>query len=407
MAGTCLAGSWPGWRGPTSNGVAESGEYPVKWSSADNIAWQVDLPGAAGSTPCVTSKNIFVTCPKEGRNTLLCFDRGGKLQWEADAGTDVGGKHKKGSGANPSPTTDGERVYVYFKSGDLAAVDFSGQVVWKTNIQERFGANDLWWDLGTSPVLTSKHLVVTVMQTEGSYLAAFDPQTGDLAWKADRNLGAPEEAAQSYSTPVVFTHDGQEQIAIVGADHVTCHAAGDGHELWRVGGLNPEQNKFFRSIAGPVVDGDMVVAPYARGDTVTGIRLGGSGDVTKTHIAWHLSDAGADVPTPAALNGRFYICRDKAAQVFCRDVATGDEIWTQQLTKNRNAYSTSPILANCRIYCTREDATTFVLNAETGAVEAENSLNDEFTVATPVAVDGQILIRTFKRLYCIGTPNGG
>lgn len=395
---------WPGWRGPTSNGVAAPGNYPVKWSASENVAWSASLPGAAGSTPCVTGDWILLTCPRDGANTVLCFNRQGELQWTTPVGRDAGGKHKKGSGANPSPTTNGKLVFAYFKSGDLAALDLQGKIVWQTNLQEKFGPNDLWWDLGTSPVLTSRHLLVAVMQTAGSYVAAFDPATGDLAWKVDRNLGAPEEAGQAYSTPVVFQHNGQEQFVLVGADHVTCHAAADGHELWRVSGLNPEQNKFFRSIAGPVVSDGMVIAPYSRGDTVTGIRLGGSGDVTKSHVVWHKTGTGSDVPTPAAANGRFYLVRDKAALVECRDVATGEVVWTRELPKNRNAFSASPLLAGGRLYCTREDGTTFVLEASSGTLESENALaEEEFTVATPVAVDGQLLLRTFKRLYAIGS----
>ena len=33
------------------------------------------------------------------------------------------------------------------------------------------------------------------MQTGGSYLAAFNKATGNVTWKVDRNLDAPEEAA--------------------------------------------------------------------------------------------------------------------------------------------------------------------------------------------------------------------
>ena len=52
---------------------------------------------------------------------------------------------------------------------------------------------------------------------------------------------------------------------------------------------------------------------------------------------------------------------------------------------------------------TREDGTTFVVDVSDKAkVIATNSLNDEFTVATPVLVDGKILLRTYEHLYCIG-----
>ena len=78
------------------------------------------------------------------------------------------GKHKKATGCNSSPVTDGDHVWVYFKSGELACLSLTdGAIVWRTNLQEQFGEDTLWWDLGTSPVLTQKAVVVAVMQTLG------------------------------------------------------------------------------------------------------------------------------------------------------------------------------------------------------------------------------------------------
>lgn len=395
------ADNWPGWRGPTSNGVAAAGEYPVEWSTESNVAWKIDLPGSCGSTPVVWDDRIILTCPKNGKNGVICVDRSGKLLWEAEVGDEKPGKHKKGSGCNPSPVTDGVHVFVYFKSGDLAAFTMDGKQVWHQNLQKLFGEDTLWWDLGTSPVLTKSAVVVAVMHSGPSYLVAFDKASGKQSWKQDRDVGAPEEAAQAYSTPVVFEEGGQELIVVLGADHATCHNSATGQELWRVGGLNPTQHKYFRSIAGPVVSGGIVVAPYGRGDTVTAIKLGGSGDVTKTHIVWEQKDAGADVPTPTAAEGKVYVCRDKG-EIVCRDLADGKVLWSGSAGKNRNGFSASPVLAGGRLYLTRENGTTSVVAAADGTVLAENDLADEFTVATPAFVDGQILIRTFEHLYCIG-----
>ena len=268
------------------------------------------------------------------------------------------------------------------------------------NLQDEFGEDTLWWDLGTSPVLTREFVVVAVMQTGPSYLAAFDRATGKLAWKQSRDLGAPEEAAQSYSTPIVTDTKGTETIYVLGADHVTAHDATDGHEIWRVGGLNPTNHKYFRSIASPAVSDGILVAPYARGDLFEAIRLGGRGDVTTTHIAWTEKGIGADVPTPVAHAGRTYLCGDKGL-VVCFDIRTGERLWEGTLEKNRNAYSSSPILADGKLYVTREDGKTFVVATDKFEVLAENELN-ELTVATPVFVDGKILIRTMESLYCVG-----
>jgi outer membrane protein assembly factor BamB len=265
-----------------------------------------------------------------------------------------------------------------------------------------YGADTLWWDLGTSPVLTRDFVVVAVIQTGPSYLVAFEKGSGKLAWKQDRNLGAPSEAAQTYATPVVVTEGDRETLIVLGADHVTAHNAADGQELWRVGGLNPDGEQYFRSIASPVVSDGIVIAPYARGKTLTAIKLGGSGEVTRTHVVWTKTGLGADVPTPIAVDGKVYVCTDRG-HVACLDVKSGRELWSGDVEKHRTAYSSSPVLAGGKIYITREDGKTFVLEqGNEFKVVGTAQVPDELTVATPVFVDGRILIRTLDNLYCIG-----
>lgn len=399
IASNATAENWPGWRGPASDGVAH-GDFPVEWNKSD-VAWSIKMETHGGSTPVVWGHQIFFTAIKDGKNTIVCLDNEGKPLWQKQVGEQRPGKHKKASGCNPSPVTDGKHVYVYFKSGDVACFDLAGREIWKLNLQKEYGEDTLWWDLGTSPVLTKKHVVIAVMQTGPSYLVALDKESGKAAWKHDRNLEAPEEAAQSYSTPVVTVRNGVEMLVVLGADHVTAHNAEDGKELWRVGGLNPTQHKYFRSISSPVISGDMVIAPYARGKSLTAIRMDGKGDVTKSHIAWFKEDGtSADVPSPASKDGRVYVCTD-AGKVCCLDAETGNELWTGQLPKSRHKYSASPIVAGGHIYLVREDATTFVLKqGETYQLAATNKLN-EFAVATPVLTNGRILLRTNEFLYCI------
>ena len=400
-----LGENWPQWRGPTANGVAPAGSYPTQWSGDEHVAWKLKLPVSGSSTPAVWGDSIFLTSAQGDKNTLLCLNREGQQQWQTTVGTIRKGKHRKATSCNSSPVTDGQHVYAYFKSGDLACLDFQGKVIWQKNLQREYGEDTLWWDLGTSPVLTQRHVVIAVIQTGPSYLVAFDKKTGDLAWKRDRNLGAPVEAAQTYATPMVVNRDGKETLVVLGADHVTAHDAESGSELWRVGGMNPAQDQYFRSISSPVVGSDIVVAPYARGSTVTAIKLGGQGDVTQSHVAWKKEDLGADVPTPIVIDNKIYICGDngkRRGQLTCLDLASGEKIWELTLPRSRSSYSASPILAGGKLYVTREDGVTFVVEpGEKPQVVAENRLADEFTAATPVFTNGQILIRTFEHLYCI------
>jgi outer membrane protein assembly factor BamB len=396
------AGNWPNWRGPAYNGVASGTGFPERWSSTENVLWKFELPGKGASTPAVWDGRIVLTSAIEGKNGVICLDGMGKSLWQTKIGSENPGKHVKATGCNPSPVTDGKHIYTYFKSGDLACLDFAGNIVWQKNMHDLYGEDTLWWDLGTSPVLTEKHVVVAVIHSGPSFLAAFDKATGQMAWKQDRTLDAPREAAQTYSTPVVFDENGKQHIVVLGADHVTAYDAANGSELWRVGGLNPKGNEYFRSIASPVVADGIVVAPYARGTSLTAIRLGGKGDVTKTHIVWSKDALGADVPSPVALDGKTYVCSDKGA-LACLETKTGNVLWSGQTEKNRHAFSASPVVADGRIYLIREDGKTFVVaQGNEFKLLAANELENEFVVATPVFVDGRILIRTMDRLYCIG-----
>jgi outer membrane protein assembly factor BamB len=403
--------SWPQWRGPLQNGVASGDQYPTAWSDDAGVTWKIEIPGRGGSTPVVSDGTAYVTSGVDGKNTLIAIDvESGKLKWQANLGGDTGGKHRKGSGSNPSAVVDGDSVFAYFRSGDLACVDAAGKVRWAINIQEMFGADSLWWDLGSSPTVTDQAVIIAVMQSGPSHLVALDKKKGTLLWKTDRMLGAPEEAAQSYSTPIGVKIDGSNSLAVMGADHLTLHDATTGRELGRLGGFNPDQEKYFRSISSPVAEGNVIVCPYARGATLTAVRMDeladGKGDQA---IAWFRDDLGSDVPTPAAWQGRVYVVSDGKSSrgtVTCLNLETGKTIWSTQLPKSRSSFSSSPLVAGNHLYVTQEDGKTYVLGpldtAEPGVVSI-NDVDDAepFTVASLVPVGDGFLLRSRSHLYRI------
>ena len=173
--------SWPQWRGDQQNGVASGTAFPQSWSKDEGIAWEIELPGRGGSTPVIDSQAAYLTAGVDGKNHLMAFDLAtGDQKWATAIGSDRGNKHKKGSGSNPSAVIDGDHIYAYFRSGDLACVDRDGKVQWHANLQDKYGEDTLWWDLGSSPTVTSNAVVVAVMQTGPSYLVAFDKNSGEV-----------------------------------------------------------------------------------------------------------------------------------------------------------------------------------------------------------------------------------
>ncbi|MGI9467713.1 MAG: PQQ-binding-like beta-propeller repeat protein [Rubripirellula sp.] len=405
------ADSWPQWRGKFQNGAATGDDFPTHWSQEQGVAWQSELPGLGGSTPVTANKTAYITTGVQGKNQLLAFDlETGTQKWAVALGSDRGGKHRKGSGSNPSPIVDGDHVFAYFRSGDLASVDSSGKVLWSKNLQSLFGEDTLWWDLGSSPVLTKAAIVVAVMQSGPSYLVAFDKNTGQELWKFDRALNAPEEAAQSYSTPVVVSVKGEEAIAVMGADHLTINRTSDGKLLGKLGGFNPNQEQYWRSISSPVADGNIILCPYARGDTLTAVDIESLAEGKgKDAILWFRDDLGSDVPTPAAHLGRAYVVSDGKSSkgtITCVNLANGKSEWTVKLPKSRGGYSSSPLIAGNHLYVTQENGTTFVLGPlDEGqpAVVSKNVIADDepFTVASPIPYQKSLLLRSRHKLYRI------
>lgn len=403
-AGAAEQNRWPQWRGAEASGSVLRGTYPVKWD-ATNVLWKAPLPGKGCSTPVVWDRRIFLTAPVESQDAALAFDWGGKALWQTRLGESKSGKRQNSSGCNASPVTDGKQVFVYFKSGTLAALDFEGKVLWQTNLVAGFGAEELFWDQGTSPVLAGDSVVVTRMHHGESWVAAWDKVNGQLRWKVPRNYKTAVEGDNSYTTPLVLGPAGRETIVVWGGEHVTAYNGADGSLIWSCNDFNPKGVAYWPTVASPVLARDMVIVACGRADRgqpkLHGIKVGGKGDVTATHRLWKREDAGTFVPTPVVYAGRIYILQDRG-EVQCLEPSDGSVLWRDALPKGSSSYFASPVIAGGRMYAAREDGVLFVAKVE-GKFEvlAENRM-DEQVIASPVPVGGRLLIRGERHLFCLG-----
>ena len=176
---------WPSWRGVNDAGSAPNGSYPAKLDD-EHLVWQTKLPGKGCSTPIAWDDLIILTTPLGGQDGVITYDWKGNKVWEAKFGSLRKGKHRNGSSSNSSAVTDGKSIFAYFKSGNLGALDFKGNVLWQKNLQNLYGKDTLYWDLGTSPVLTREHVLVAVMNDRKGFLVAFDKDSGEEVWNVDR-----------------------------------------------------------------------------------------------------------------------------------------------------------------------------------------------------------------------------
>ena len=175
------------------------------------------------------------------------------------------------------------------------------------------------------------------------------------------------------------------------------HDLGTGQEIWRVAGLSAHPQPF-RVVSSPVVADGVIYAP-ASDRPLLALRAGGRGKLGEAHRLWS-SRHGPDVPSPVTDGKYFYIVNDKGI-AWCLDAKTGREIWGPQRLQS-GTYSSSPVLADHKLYVVNEEGLTTVLKAGPRFEKlAENNL-DDLCLSSPALSDGQIFLRTSKFLYCIG-----
>jgi len=430
-----LATDWPNWRGPNRDGTtATARNLPDTWGPDRNIKWKQELPAWSGSSPVVWGDRIFLNCPSKeeaqppaqptaesaGRGRpqrttavsgpggqeilLLCLDRAtGRELWrrQYDRGNEIRNKHNHSS---PTPVTDGKHVWVMSGNGKIACFDLNGNQQWTFDVPATYGKIGTNFGYGSSPLLLDGRLILQVlhgMKTDDpSYVFALQAETGKVLWHVERPTDAVHESPDSYSTPAVLETGGKTQVVILGGDYLTGHDPASGTELWRAEGMNPRKTRNYRTIASSLVKDGMIFAP-TRVTPLLAFRAGGSGDISKSQLAWSWESRGApDVPTPVSDGPRFYMA-DDAGQITCLDAKTGALIYGPEET-GIGRVSSSPIIADGKIYLTSETAETAVIEAGPRfRLIAKNPLDNSYTLSSPAIAGSEIFIRTATHLYCI------
>ena len=408
-AGTAGADDWPAWRGAAAQGSVDAGRYPERWT-VDTVTWKLELPGKGTSTPIVSKGRIYLTTPSEDQDALMAVGLEGTRLWETRVGPLSEPKHRSlASSCNASPATDGTAVFARFRSGHLVAVESDGTLRWRVNLTEKFGAENLFWDSGSSPLVAGDLVIVSRLHAGESWVTAFDTKTGEVQWKQARNFKSPVENDNGYATPVLINQGGSSAVLVWGADHLTAHALSDGGRVWTAGGFNPGGTGYWPAIATPVVWNDIVVVPVGRDDRpgqarLSGVRLGGSGDVSASHRVWHREDLGVFVAAPAVAGGRVYLLRHRG-EVVCVDPATGKTLWTDAFPRTSAPYYASPVVANGILYAAREDGVVFAARVgEQFKLLSENPMGERL-VASPVPAADRLLLRGDKHLFCIAAAS--
>jgi len=429
ILGNCSAAraadEWTQFRGPDGSGHSTAVGLPVTWSETENVAWKAPVPGSGHSSPVISGNQIWLTAAVEtplteeeqkqrlsklanpnglvlaGALTLraLCFDRGtGELLQNVELlhVREPEPKHALNSYASPSPVLKEGRLYCHFGAYGTACVDTSsGQVLWRSSEHQVDHQNGP----GSSPVLWGNRLIIAFDGIDQQYVAALDTDTGMTAWKTMRSgeVNPRADFQKAYGTGSIVESGGRAQIIVPGADWVYSYDPATGKELWKAayGMLG------FSTVPRPVfANGLAFISTSYMQPRLLAVRYDGSGDVTKTHVAWQLDGQFPQKPSMLTVGDDLYLINDKGI-AMCLETGTGKEVWKQRLG---GQYSASPLFADGRIHFFSQEGQTFVVRPRTAdapvEVLAENTLDSGF-MASPAVAGKALFLRSETSLYRI------
>jgi outer membrane protein assembly factor BamB len=292
----------------------------------------------------------------------------------------------KNSHASPTPIVEGDRVYVHFGREGTAAVSTSGEILWKTTLPYESQHGN-----GGSPVLYADLLIVSCDGADQAYVVAIDKRTGKIRWKTSRR----QPWDQAYSTPLIIRVGDRDLLISVGAYRAAAYDPQSGKEIWRVSYADG-----FSNVPRPVyAHGLLYIATGFQEPSLLAVRPDGSGDVTRTHIAWRLDRGAPLTPSPLAVGDELYVVSDIGVAT-CVNARTGVIHWQQRLGGN---YSASPTFAGGRIYFQSEEGLTTVIAPGKQFQRLATSNIDGVTFASLAISNSSIFLRSSSHLYRIGT----
>lgn len=399
----CLTGAdWAQFRGSDTTGkTSASALPPTEWSVAlektdkreatvaKNVAWSAELPARGVSSPIVVGNKVFVTSvsgAKQDRLIVGCYSTAdGKRLWERKYwATGRTFCHPVSSVAAPTPASDGQRIFAFYSSNDLACLDLDGNLLWYRGLtlEHPAAANDV--GMAASPLAAAGMVVVQLESKGDSFAMGIDAATGETRWSV------PRTSQMNWTSPTLFKPGKADPLVLLQSpDKLTAHNIHTGEVVWTFESKCAE-------ISSATADGDTIYLP---GQGLTALKSGeGSSNWEKV---WTQKNLSASNPSPIIVGGRVYVI-NRAGVMQCGEAASGKELWK---LRTKGPYWATPLSIGDLLYVVNQDGLAQVV--KTGEKEGEVVASNDFgepVFGSPAYADGALYFRGDKHLWKIAKP---
>lgn len=375
---------WRQFRGDATSAVAA--DAALSGDPAQPVVqWRQSLPGRGLSSPIVVGDRVFVTASsgyRQNRLHVLSFDAtDGRLQWERQfwaTGRTV--SHPKTCVAAPTPASDGERIFAFYSSNDLACLDLEGNLLWYRGLTYDYpnASNSLGM---SSSLVTADGTVVAMVENDSeSFTTGLDVLTGEDRWHIQRPRAA------NWTSPALFGAGDAPLVLLQSSKGVTAVELRTGRTVW-------EYSDGASTIPSLVAADGLAFVPS---HGITAIRPGTTTPQV-AEIVWQEGSLSPGTASPLVHDGSVFVL--SSPNVLTRaSAADGKVEWKARLTGN---FSGSPVIAGAHLYAFNEDGVGHVVDiAGKGETVATIELA-ETVLCTPAVADGGLYVRSDGHLWKI------
>ncbi|HLH52459.1 MAG TPA: PQQ-binding-like beta-propeller repeat protein, partial [Verrucomicrobiae bacterium] len=220
------ASGFPQFLGPGRSGMLSGVALARDWTASPPAAlWRQPI-GLGWSAFAVSGRYAITQEQRRDDELVVCYElQTGQALW-AHTNHVRFSEMLGGDGPRATPTIRRGRVYAMGAAGNLDCLDqTTGRLIWSRDVLNENRLSNLTWGKSCSPLLVNDLVVVTGGEEHENSLLAYDATSGKPVWRAGRD-------SASYSSPVIATLSGQEQIVIINAHSVAGHDLQHGEMLW-------------------------------------------------------------------------------------------------------------------------------------------------------------------------------